>query len=98
MKVKDHVMKVFWQDFWEQIDHWIEDGDQLIIGGDWNSNVSTYVFLKDFIKRELIPVNSSRHGNELPPTYNNGSYAIDEVFVTKSLEVKGSGIFNTVPT
>ena len=45
MGIVDQVIKVFWEDFWTQVDKWIEDGNQLIIGGDWNSNVTSPKFL-----------------------------------------------------
>ena len=91
MGIKQNVIKTFWQDFWNQIDEWIVNGEQLIIGGDWNSNVTEASFLKPFRERHLIPVNLTRHGANLPPTHNNGSYANDEIFVSNTLEVKASG-------
>ncbi len=35
----------FWRDFWLQIDKWIEEGDQLVIAGDWNIDVRKRHFL-----------------------------------------------------
>ena len=39
MKIKEHFLKVFWNNFWEQVDTWLGQGDQLIIAGDWNTDI-----------------------------------------------------------
>ena len=33
------VMDAFWKDFWSEIDTWLEAGELLLIGGDWNQDV-----------------------------------------------------------
>ena len=91
MGITEPVIKIFWEDFWLQIDKWISDGEQLVIGGDWNNNVTSKQFLKPFEQRGLIPVISTRFGNNLPATYNHGSYAIDEIFVSPTLHVHKAG-------
>ena len=73
------------------MDKWIEGGNQLIIGGDWNSNVTSSKFLEPFKQRQLNPVMSSRHGAKLPATHNNGSYAIDEIFTSKTMDIVRAG-------
>ena len=91
MGIKDHVIKVFWQDFWKEVNKWIANGEQLIIGGDWNCKVKNKKFLEDFEKRELLPVNVNRLSKDLPLTYNNGSYEIDEIFISSTLKVTNAG-------
>ena len=91
MGVTDNVIEVFWKDFWEDIDKWIEEGDQLVIAGDWNVDVTKQSFLEEFKKRELQPAISTLHGPDLPATHNKGSKAIDEIFVSTSLQVQGAG-------
>ena len=91
MGIKDNVITLFWNDFWTQIDKWLEKGEQLVIGGDWNCKVTDEKFIAPFKDRELLPINSTRHGPNLPPTHNNGSYAIDEIFASKTLDIRGSG-------
>ena len=50
MGVKSHFITVFFQDFWEQIDKWLTQGDQLVICGDWNTDIRNKRFLKEFKK------------------------------------------------
>ena len=89
------VLKNFWRDFWEQIDEWLEKGEQLVIGGDWNETVTGKKFLKPFLERNLLPAVQQRHGTNLPPTYNRGKKPLDEVFCSSTLEVtlSGYGVF-----
>jgi len=91
MGVKSHYIKVFFEDFWKQIDVWLEQGDQLIIAGDWNNDIRKKKFLENFTKRNLIPAIHHVHGNELPPTYNEGSKPIDEIFVSSTLKINACG-------
>lgn len=91
MGFKDNVITKFWADFWIQVDKWISDGEQLIIGGDWNKNVTNDKFLKPFLDRNLLPAMSTRHGKELPETHNNGSQPIDEIFISSTLGVTAAG-------
>ena len=91
MGVKSHYIKVFFEDFWKQIDVWLEQGDQLIVAGDWNNDIRKKKFLENFTKRNLIPAIHHVHGNELPPTYNEGSKPIDEIFVSTTLKINACG-------
>ena len=91
MGIKTNVIAKFWEDFWLQIDAWIEAGEQLIIGGDWNRNVTKERWLDPFKKRNLIPAMVSRHGQSLPETHNNGTVPIDEIFYSSTLKVLKAG-------
>ncbi len=55
MGTKGSVLDIFWKDLWEQIDNWREAGDQIVMGGDWNSDVREEKFLQQFRSRNLIP-------------------------------------------
>ena len=90
MKVPGQVITTFWKDFWQQIDEWLEAGEQLVIGGDWNADV-TKKWTKEFTKRLLLPVVTGKHKDNIPSTHNNGSYAIDEIFASATLGVKSAG-------
>ena len=81
---------VFWEDFWTQVDEWLEEGDQLVLCGDWNHNVEDPNFLANFNDRNLIPAITSKHP-DAPETYNSGSLPIDEIFISISLTVKAAG-------
>ena len=91
MGLKDNVITKFWSDFWIQVDQWLAQGEQLIIGGDWNQDVTGKKFLKPFLDRNLLPAISSRHGNELPETHNNGTKPIDEIFLSSTLGITAAG-------
>ena len=91
LKVTGAVLTVFWEDFWEQIDKWRAQGDQLVIGGDWNEDIREEEFLKPFLERRLVPTNFVRHGPDLPATHNAGKLPIDEIFVSETLEYKKCG-------
>ena len=89
--ISGSVLDVFWADFWSAIDEWIENGEQLIIGGDWNTNTTCNKFLEPFKSRNLVPCVQSRHGLELPATHNNGKDPIDEIFISNTLTLTSSG-------
>ena len=91
MGIKDNVMTVFWRDFWQQIDKWLAAGEQLVVGGDWNKDITSPAFLAEFESRNMIPAVASRHGRNLPATHNNGSLPIDEIFCSDTLQLVASG-------
>ena len=66
MHIKGHVITIFWQDFWKQIDEWLDNGEQLIVGGDWNRDVTKSQFLQEFKNRKLVPAISTKHDTNLP--------------------------------
>ena len=85
------VWDVFWEDFWKCVDKWKENGEALIIGGDWNKDVRSDKFLKAFQDRDLQPAITGRHGREGPETYNKGKNPIDEIFVSPTIQVTEGG-------
>jgi exonuclease III len=46
LKISEGVLSIFWNDFWQQVDVWISEGDQLIITGDWNEDIREAKFLE----------------------------------------------------
>ena len=86
LNCKDSVYEAFWNDFWLQVDKWREDGEQLVICGDWNMDVRKRTFLQDFLHQNLVPANISRHGTDGPGTYSRGTLPIDEIFILQKLE------------
>lgn len=92
MNITDDPTIVFWQDFWTEVDKWIENGEQLVLCGDWNTDIQKDSFLAQFEERNLIPAISNRHGKKnAPETYNAGSSPIDEIFVSSTLVVTAGG-------
>ncbi len=85
------VIPTFWNDFWQEIDQWLTQGEQLIVCGDWNQNIKINGDLsKEFKGRNMIPAITSRHQNA-PETYNGGSVPIDEIYVSQTLNITSSG-------
>ena len=91
MGITGNVLDIFWRDLWKDIDQWIEAGEQLIVAGDWNTNVTKEKFLEEFERRNLIPAIATVHGKNLPPTHNNGSVPIDEIFVSRTININAAG-------
>ena len=91
MKHTQSVITTFWSDFWKEVDGWLSKGEQLILCGDWNTDVYDARFREEFEKRNLLPATTGRHRGQAPPTYNKGSTPIDEIFVSRGLEISGSG-------
>ena len=85
------VLKIYWQDFWQQVDEWLDNGEQLIIAGDFNEDIRKEEVLKEFRKRQLVPATYEKHGPNLPATHNTGKDPIDEIFVSSTLQVEKCG-------
>ena len=89
----------FWNDLSQLIIQWHSDGEQIVLSGDWNEDVTSprmkewldLVGLKDLI----IP----QHEDKPPPTYHRGSDTIDAIFGSKSVVTAKSGFlgFGEVP-
>jgi hypothetical protein len=85
------VLKVFWEDLWSQVDTWREEGNQLIMAGDWNTDVQNKEFLQPFLERSMVPAITHQHGTQGPETFSGGSMPIDEIFCSSSLQVQAAG-------
>ena len=90
-KITKGVLVSYWKDLWTDLDKWIEEEEQIVIGCDWNVQVQEEELLEGFRKREMRPVIQSKYPGELPPTYNRGKKALDEIFVTENVEVVKCG-------
>ena len=90
-KVAKGTLETFWKDLWKDIDKWIENKEQIIIGGDWNIQVQEEELLEGFRQRNIRPVVQTKHPGQLPPTYNRGKKALDEIFVTEDVEIVKCG-------
>jgi hypothetical protein len=88
---KRSVIAVFWEDLWTQIDQWRDKGNQIILAGDWNTDVRNKSFLQPFRERNLVPTITNKHGNQGPETYSGGSKPIDKIFCSSSLQVLSAG-------
>ena len=91
LKSTQTVEEAFWTDFWIAIDSYLENGEKLIICGDWNEDLYNQEFFKEFKNRNLIPAVITEHTSRAPPTHANGSVPIDEIFVSASLDIQACG-------
>ena len=91
MKRKESVVELFWKDLFQEIDKWLDAGEQLIIGGDWNTDVRNKKFLKEFEDRQIVPAITGKHGINGPETYARGSKPIDEILISSTLGLKRAG-------
>ena len=86
----DCPRKVFWDDLSSNIDGWLQNGEQLVIMGDWNSeDTSTRKWFQD---KGLVDPHYKDHGPNLPPTYQRSSNGpIDGMYISPSLIASKSG-------
>ena len=89
--VKTGVYAAFWNDFWKEVDEWLAQGDEIIIGGDWNCKVTSPAFLAPFQLRGLSPGITGTHGPPYAATHSRGSNPIEEFFTTAGVEIVNSG-------
>ena len=73
------------------MEQWQDNGESLIIAGDWNRNIYDNQLKQEFEQRGLYPAITSSHKETAPETYCDGSYPIDEIYVTQDLQVTSSG-------
>ena len=81
----------FWTDLGAQLLEWQSNGDQVIIGGDWNEyirNINLTEWMALFQMKEAI---TTLHTHPPPPTYHRGSQAIDGIFVSESVGATRAG-------
>jgi hypothetical protein len=88
---KSSVFSAFWRDFWKAVDTWLEEGDELVIGGDWNIDVTRPAFLRPFHQRGLIAAITSSHSAPFASTHSRGTRPIDEIFTTPGIDITACG-------
>ena len=97
--LKVNPTKAFWNDLAHAIVAWQTAGEQLVIMGDWNEDV-TGENLKSWMKTfGLTEAITSMHGDSAPPTYHRGSHAIDGIYISSSIKVNRAGYlgFGMIP-
>ena len=81
--------KAFWEDLTREVKRWLEAGDQLILMGDWNEDV-TAVQRKYFSEFGLREVLIEKYG-PAPNTYEFVSKPIDGIFMSATLDIQQGG-------
>ena len=79
------------RDLCNEIDIWLEQGEQLIVALDaneelWRGPVST-AFQQWNLREVLLP----RHGHNAPSTTNNGSAVIDGIWAMPAIGIERGG-------
>ena len=97
--LKKDPTAAFWEDLAHTIVKWQNEGNQLVIMGDWNEaivNGNLTEWMNTFGLTEAI---TGIHGSDPPPTYQRGSDAIDGIFVSSTVHVKQAGYlgFGQIP-
>jgi len=83
----------FLQDLSKDIQKWTEEGEEIIVLADMNKDVvakDIKQFCKDTNMTDAI---AALHGNAPIPTHQQGSKAIDSIFISKTLLVEAKGSF-----
>ena len=89
----------FWLDLGEQIITWHAEGEQVVIGGDWNEDVQQPLFMEWMHTVGLKDSVTSMHEGRAPATYQNGRDPIDGIFISKDMSPSRSGYlgFGDIP-
>ena len=90
---------IFWKDLGEAILRWQEEGEQLIIMGDWNENIQGTMIKQWMGVFGLEEAITGIHDGTAPATYQRGNHPIDGIFVTPGLIPKRAGYlpFGMIP-
>ena len=78
-------IKAFWDDLGKALQQWINNGEQIVLCGDWNTHVlgqDITTFMNTFGLKEAI---THIHGTRPPETFIRGKKTIDGIFVTSTL-------------
>jgi hypothetical protein len=78
-------------DLQHNLKKWIEEGDQVIVAGDFNDDVRTGLVHTTFMELNMDELILRQHGSNAPNTFIKGSVPIDGIFGTKGLDVLFSG-------
>lgn len=90
-ELQEDPIKRFWLDLGKDILKWKAKGEQLILAGDWNENITGHnitEWMELFGLKEAV---TELHPGTPPPTYHRGSEPIDGIFVSKELSPSRSG-------
>ena len=78
-------IKAFWDDLGKELDKWITQEEQIILCGDWNTQITDKGITEFMSERGLKEAITYRHGQSPPPTYHRGQHSIDGIFVSSNL-------------
>ena len=95
---KDPI-QAFRTDLGQAISKWHQDGEQLILMGDWNQETQSEEFISWYSKLGLVDSILQKHGDGAPATYNKGSRRIDAILISATLRISKCGYlpFDSMP-
>ena len=86
--------QAFKEDFKQELNEWIEAGDQVIVGGDVNQSVTHPEIADIFSACDMVNTVFQRHGaNDAPTTYyrTTSGRIVDGIWATPGIAVKKAG-------
>ena len=85
--------EMFYMDLKEEIIKWKEQGDGIIVLGDFNTNVQSQELTdwKESLTLHDVMIDRLGENKKLPPTYNRGQAAIDTILCTPGISVRKAG-------
>ena len=97
--LREDPIKAFWRDLGKEIAEWQENGEQLIVMGDWNENIQGTMMKQWMGVFGLEEAITGTHPGRAPATYQRGSVPIDGIYVSPGLMPLKAGYlpFGAVP-
>ena len=93
--IEECPIKLFYKDLWEEVEEWVNAGDRIILGGDFNIDTKGESLNKRFANLGMSNLMSQKHPNlEQPNTFNEGTKTIDAIFVSSDLKVDRCGMLD----
>ena len=100
-KEKREPRQAFLEDLGKDIDKWHEEGDQIILMADFNTDTTGEEIRKWREQRQLNDIFISTYPHEtIPATYHKGKHPIDTILVSHSIQATKAGFttFGELPT
>jgi len=91
-----HPQTQFWTDLKPLIQTWIDGREQILIGMDVNEQVNHPEVTGYFNSVGMTEAILHQHGQNVPPTHQCGSKAIDGIFVMNGLLGHPSGYLSSL--
>jgi exonuclease III len=84
----------FLEDFEQELQEWLALGDNVIIGGDLNKEVTSPIISELFERNGLVNTIHEKHDlSQAPATFMHGSTVIDGIWATPGIQVHKCGYF-----
>ena len=81
----------FWSDLEKEVSRCQQQGEQVILAGDWNTDANDEKFKAWKRRLGLVDPIQKKHGIGGPSTFNRGKRVIDSILVSSMLRFKGCG-------